>query len=368
MRIHPMLRAGGLLVTAGALAVAGSVGPAGAVDDTQPAPCQDLPFKDPAGDMANHLQDPTGAKTDSSDITAGFLQHTPSKGKDATTYNIVVKNLEKTVPDTFTTMSWTSYYTTGEGSIRFVKAWLDFAGGEAYEYGVFTPDPTGELPLTGVSQTQGQTTGKLFEGANGVIQVVVPEAHGKIGDTFQELYSASGIGKTLPASPSAPNRGLSAQLDLAPDEGAAAGKSWTVSTCPSGQAQTPVGGLPPAPVDTPPTTEPGTSAPAQSQPQPAQAAPGTRALPVTLVTKAVAAKKVKRSLALRLRSSEAVTNLGAQLRRGNAVVGRGKLAKLSGTGTLKLAVKKLKKGTYTLDLAGDTASGRAIGSIALKVR
>jgi hypothetical protein len=73
---------------------------------------------------------------------------------------------------------------------------------------------------------------------------------------------------------------------------------------------------------------------------------------------------------VKLKSTEAITKLGAQLLKGKKVVGTGKLASLNGTGTLKLKLRsKLKKGSYVLNLVGNRASGeRATAAFKLKAR
>src|SRR5919107_263052 len=110
----------------------------------------------------------------------------------------------------------------------------------------------------------------------------------------------------------------------------------------------------PSPPPPPPTLSPTTSAGTTS---PGTAAAIPRPLPVKLLTKSVRAKKVKKTLKVKLRSSEQVTSLAAQLRKGTKRLGTGKLRQLNGAATLKLKVKKLKKGTYVLDLVGNDASG-----------
>jgi methionine-rich copper-binding protein CopC len=78
----------------------------------------------------------------------------------------------------------------------------------------------------------------------------------------------------------------------------------------------------------------------------------------------------KKTLSLKLTSSEKVTGLVAQLRSKTKTVAKGKLASISGKATLKLKLaKKLKKGKYTLDLVGKDAAGQQRStSAALTVR
>lgn len=320
-----------------------------AVDDTKPVACNGLTFKDPSSDQAN-TQVPADQMTPATEMTGGFIKYDASKGAEATTYNLIVKDLTRTVPSGWTSVSWNAYFTTPDGTIRFVRTLVDFAGGETHEYGSFTPNPTG-VGLTGVSQLEGDTQGKLFEGPDGVVQLVIPAEFAPAGTKLETLYASSGQGRTLPGSVDSPSRGLSSVMDTAPDDGADAGVSTTVAPCE---------GAEPGPTPTPTPGGGGTPPPGS----------GNSELPVTLVTKAVKAKKAKKRLKLKLRSSEKVTNLGAQLRKGTKVAGTGKLAALDGTGTLTLKLKKrLKKGKYVLDLAGNDAAGkRLLAGARLKVK
>ena len=89
-----------------------------------------------------------------------------------------------------------------------------------------------------------------------------------------------------------------------------------------------------------------------------------------LLTKSVGKKKATKKITLRVKSSEKITGLDAQLRKGSSVVAKGKLGQLLGKKNLVLKVtKKLRKGGYVLDLAGKDSSGaRLIASYALKVK
>jgi len=91
---------------------------------------------------------------------------------------------------------------------------------------------------------------------------------------------------------------------------------------------------------------------------------------VQLLTKSVGKKKATKKITLRVKSSEKITGLDAQLRKGSSVVAKGKLGQLLGKKNLVLKVtKKLRKGGYVLDLAGKDSSGaRLIASYALKVK
>jgi hypothetical protein len=341
-------------LVAGALAAALVTVPALAVDDTKPEACNGLAFKDPGADQAN-TQVPAGDRTTSTEMTGGFIKHDPVKAAEATTYNVVVSDLKAAVPTGYTTISWNMYYTTADGTQRFVRALHDFGGETVYEYGSFTPNPAG-VGLTGVSTYEGDTTGKLHEGPAGVVQIVIPAEHAAPGAKLDELFANSGQGRTLPGSVQSPSRGLSSVMDTAPNDGAEAGVSATVTSCQDGAAV-----ALPDPVATAPA--PGTTTTTTGP------ASGSRALPATLVTKSVKAKQAKKTLKLKLRSSERLTSIDAQLRKGTKVLGKGRLRALDGTATLKLKVKKLKQGKYTLDLAGVDASGkRLLTAAALKVK
>jgi hypothetical protein len=245
-----------------------------------------------------------------------------------------------------------SYYRTPDDTLHFVRAITDFTGATVFEYGSFTPNPTG-VGLTGVSVYEGNTTGKLFEGAEGVVQVVIPADQAPVGTKLTTLYTSATQGRTLPTAFPGYFRGLSSVLDTAPDDAPdTAPGTFTVGPC----AEAPPG--------------PNTGSQGGTAGQTVSSTP----LPVTLVTKSAKAakkgKKSSKSLSLKLKSSEAITNLGAQLVKGKKVYGTGKLASLNGTGTLKLKLKsKLKKGSYTLDLVGNRASGeRATAAYKLKAK
>jgi hypothetical protein len=320
-----------------------------AADDTKPAPCgEQLAYKDPASDRV--ADETVIQSTDSSEILRGFLRYDPAKGPDALTFNVVVKNLKAEVPSGATTLSWVSYYRTPDDVLHFVRAILDFTGAVVYEYGNFTPNPTGQV-LTGVSVYEGTTNGKLFEGPEGIVQLVIPGAQAPVGTKLTTLYTSATQGRTLPtAFPPQVSRGVSSVIDTAPDDAPdTAPGTFTVGPC--------------AEAPSAPATTPGSGT----------AGDQSATLPVSLVTKSAnaASKKSKsKTLSLKLKSSEEVTSLGAQLVKGKQVYGTGKLAKLNGTGTLKLKLKKkLKKGSYTLNLVGNRASGeRATVAFKLKAK
>jgi hypothetical protein len=196
-----------------------------------------------------------------------------------------------------------------------------------------------------------------------VISIVVPKAAGaELGKELKTPFAVGSASKqVLVGAVPSPTRGLSTVIDTAPDTGApgVGGKLWKVGPCPADGAVPPGSSPPPSGVPTaPPSSEP------QPQPQsgPAPAA-GTQEqssgpLPVKVLTKKARQLKKGKTLVLKLSSSEPVTKLAAQLRKGTKVIAKGKLARISGNGKLKLKLKsKLGKGKYVLDLAGSDARG-----------
>jgi hypothetical protein len=343
--------------------------------DPAPVPCTALAYKDVKGDPANLAAVP---EVDNAAVDAinAFVRHDPAKGADATTYNLVVDNLTLAIPGGYTTRTWSLYYDV-DGTTRFVRAIADFTGAVVYEYGNFTPldDPS---PLAGLTLYEGNTKGTMFEGPNGVVSIVVPpEVGGGAGKAWTAMYASTGQGKTLPtAFPPQGTRGLFQVMDTAPDDGAAAGGKYTVSPCVA-NAAAPTGGgtnlgtgsgagtgtgTGTGPI--PGGEDPGSSG-STGEPN-GVSGEGPAPLPVK-VSGSVKRPKGK-SLSIKLTSTEELTSLGARLRKGSKTVGSGKLAKLARKGTLKIKLsKKLKKGSYVLDLVGNRASGQR-GAAALKVK
>jgi hypothetical protein len=136
------------------------------------------------------------------------------------------------VPSTYTQQSWTGYFLTPDGVANFVRATRDLTGAVVYEWGA----PDNSLMVTSRSAVKGTTTGRLFGGPNGVIQIDIPADLAKAGTTLTQLYAQSAQTRTsLPtAVPSLVSRGLTFILDTGPDEapGGAEG-SFTVAPCPT---------------------------------------------------------------------------------------------------------------------------------------
>lgn len=125
-------------------------------------------------------------------------------------------------------------------------------------------------------------------------------------------------------------------------------------------------GAPPASGGTPNSTSPPAPAPT---PEPtggeggSKPAPASPAAVLTLNTKKLSARKVKKAPKLSVSTSSPVTEFTAQLKKGKKTLGTAKLAKLEKSATVKVKLKKgLKKGSYTVVLRGKDSQGRIVGS------
>jgi hypothetical protein len=337
---HPLRRA--LLL---ALAVAGTYAlvasfavPARALDDTKPTPtCAGMDFTDPKGDAAiDFVGLGIGAMSapDNLDITGGFFKYdADSTGTASLTANIQVSNLSKEIPTAADASSWTFRWTVA-GTVYYLLAEVGSDGTPTFEYGT----------VDGVQLTKaGNTKGKFFEGVDGVIQIAVPQAGTKATD---------GAKLTTPYTTASATYGPGPSLLITADNGpdSQAGKTYEVAQCPS--------------IATPSTSTPGTGT---------ETTPGTSSgvLPVTLLTSSARASKAKKgkSLSFKLKSTEEITGVTAKLKKGSTFYGTANLAKVNGSATLKMKLKKaLKKGTYKLNLTGSTAAGKGKATFSIKVK
>jgi hypothetical protein len=156
----------------------------------KPVPCGDQYIYDDAGDA---YFDPTGLQTSSSkklghaagdnaDMTSFFFTY----GKDARGFpavfaNVKVVNLTRTPPaltDSQGGLFWDVVY-LWNGTTRYVRARLDPLDA-TMSYSSGTIDPA-----KGTYSGGGTTTGTLFEGKGGVVQIRVPPgAGGRLGETL----------------------------------------------------------------------------------------------------------------------------------------------------------------------------------------
>jgi hypothetical protein len=284
----------GLLV----LLLAATATSVGAQTTPKPAPgCGGVSTTDPAGDQTGLTVSPG----DNYDLRSMFFLTEGNK----VTANLGIANLSKTVPTGATDVSWYVQWTAGDAT-PFVKAGVDTKGNVTFAYGTLA---------NGIFSEEGETSGKFYEGADGVISIVIPGntiTGKKIEGPSAGSYSAQNVPMV---------GGRLEQADAAPDSGT--GKDYNAVPC----------------------AEP-----------PTQAAPP---LAITLTTKSASRKKAKKSVAVKLTATEAVTGLSAALVKGSKTYAKGKLATVDGAATLKLKVKhKLKTGSYSLKLQGTDGAGQ----------
>ena len=294
--------------------------------------------KDGPADATDPAADPA---PDETEIENAWLQYDTRP-----TMNIQIKNLTGTVPPPATSVTYNAVFGgVTSGVTNFVRAHIDFTGTPVFEYGHTEP-----LATSTRYAYDGPTEGELFTGEHGVAQIVIPpEGGGKPGTKLQGVTAQTQLGRTtvVPGAASqSPSRGLSFQND-----DVALG-NWTVGPCEPGTAPT---------TTTPTTTTPTTTTPATQQAGP---------LPVRLAKKSIKKAKKGKTVKVKLRSSEPLTNVGVRIAKGAKAYGTGKLAKLGSTGTVKVKLTKaLKKGTYSFDVAGTDSKGqRRVGSLKLKVK
>jgi hypothetical protein len=347
-----------LAAVAASLAVAGTTLPAGAqTTQPQPSSCAGVTFTDPAGDqqvaaakVAGQSIGPPQKAGDNLDLIKGFLRYGPNaKGVNVMTGHLIVTNLSKTVEPNFDTNVWI-WYMTVEDTEHFVRLTIDKSGKELYEYGTFAANQ---------NTIVGTTTGKLYEGANGMIEMVIPaEKMGIAGKTVESPYGDARVG----------GAGFIFPVDIGPDTNTE-GKNFKVTPCAEGGAPTQAE---PGPTPPPGTSGGGTTGGGggggATTPGAGQPAPVT----FTVTVPKLKAKKVNKTkkIVVTVKSSGKVTGLTASLLKGKKTLGSGKLAALDGQAKVSLKVKKkLKKGAYTLKLAAKDASGRATtGTVQVPVR
>jgi hypothetical protein len=289
MRVRLILAALLLALTASAV---------GAQTPAKPEPgCGGISANDAAGDQAGL----TVAAGDNYDLRSVFFLTEGNK----VTANLGVANLSKTVPTGATDVAWYVQWTSGDAT-RFVKANADMKGNVTFAYGTLANN---------IFSEEGETSGRFFEGKDGVISIVVPSntiTGKKLDGPIAGSYSAQnvpGVGGRLEQADAAPDSGMGKDYNAIPCEG------------------------------------PATSA--------------TSPLAITLQTKSASRRKAKKSVAVKLTATEAVTGLSATLVKGAKTYAKGKLAQLEGAGRLKLKIKrKLSKGTYSLQLQGTDAAGQ----------
>ena len=317
------------LAAAALLAAAMTVSPAGAQAPAGPG-CFGYLFKDKAGDAVS--ASPTGTNAgnpspENLDLIEGWVD---VKGGVSSVF-IRVKDLHKTPPSGTTAIMWQANYSGKAGTAAWVRALTDFSGIVTYDYGGVQDTPA--IPF---NVRAGGTTGAFNEGPNGVVQIDFPEAVEPKGTTLKafNIVGSEAI-QVLPGAAPTPVKGGS----VYEDDAASGGKNTFT-----------IGGACPAEAPAAPAASEATASP-----RPAQNAEAP--LPVKVTTTKFKASKVKKGMSLKLTSTEPLTQLAAQIKKGRKVFGKGRLAKLDGKGTLKLKAKGLRKGAYTLDLVGTDGTG-----------
>ena len=261
---------------------------------------------------------------------------TDSSGENVLTANIQVSSLDETLEAGaywhILRLSWTSGSTRQYVRAAISSRTMPYSSGEVfYSYGV-EGDPSARRA----------TTGRMLLGRDGIIEIVVSVS--ELGLAGKRLTDPQAVTEIVFGDPLHTYPPVVA--DRAP--GDAGGKPFDVVPC--------------AQQSTPAAPQPTTAA--------GQAAGGPR-LNVEVIAGKLSAGKIsrRRSFAIGLRAGEKTTGLRARLSRGRKLVATGRLASISGKGTVRLRLesKSVKAGSYTLQLTGRTAAGEAASGRA-KVR
>jgi hypothetical protein len=341
-----------LLATSLAAVLALPVASAPAADPIPTPDCHGISITDKQGDSINSL-DNANAGSPSSDLIAGWITYDGTSAEKAQA-NIQVDNLTVgEVDPPYVAVSWELAFSTPAGP-RYVRAYEDVSGSVKYNWGeprAVTDDQT--APRVG-----GDTTGKLFPGKGGVIQIDMPlkELGATPGSTLKGLALEVRQWASLPAA--VPSTGLPL-FSPAPIYDTAAGKSYILGPCGATPAPGAPGG-PPAPAPSTTTTAPPTAQPA--------------AFDVKVTVPKLSAKKLAKAKKFTIKLKGNATGLTAVVRKGadraGKALGSGKLATLKGSGKLTLKLKgKLKKGSYVLSVTGKNAQGQtAEGAVKITVK
>jgi hypothetical protein len=330
---------------AATLAAAALAAPAASAAD-KPVPCSGkLLVTDPAGDQKvgfiGLVESPMAAGPNT-DYTGLFINN---NGK--VTANLVISDLSTKVPADATAIVYRMNFDVGDAAY-YVQAIIDSAGTVTYTYGNLD---------TATAVKDGDTTGALFEGKDGVITIDMPATHG--GKPGTKLAGINAF--------SAYVRGrANTQTDEAPDENGEA--AYNGAPCPGGTTAPSAGGGGSTGGG---STGGGSTGGGSTQP-PAPGPSSTATAPLKIKAaparlKLAKARKAKK-LTFKLSSQEDLTNVAAAFKQGQKVLGSGKLARLARTGklTLRLKGKLKKKGSYTLVLTGRRADG-STGTVQLKI-
>lgn len=241
----------------------------------EPTSCAGVAFTDAAGDHT--------ATRENLDLKAGFFRYvTNSAGENVLTANLQVTNLDETLQPRAHFHSWTFRWTSGT-TRQYVRAILHSRNGVSFSH-----------RTEGVDGPPGGTTGRLFSGKDGIIEIVVPVAKlGLAGKRLTDLHAFSEVAYSDPL------HYYVLPADRAPDS-QTGGKPFEVVPC----------------------AQQATATAPQPTTAPAQAA-GPPRLDVKVLAGKLSARKVnqRRSFSIRLRASEKTTALQARLQRGRLLAG-----------------------------------------------
>jgi len=292
-------------------AVAGAIAalPASGQDAKPQVGCAGLTFTDKTGDSS-------GASN--TDVIAGWFTNTA----DGLFANIQVANLDKTVSDGSTGSNWYFQWELA-GAVRYVSVALD-GGAFTYEYGTLANQ---------AYSGEGSTTGKAYEGKDGIFSIKVPSAVAPAGKTLTNPYVHVGTSLSVAGT------GLVSGADDGPDT--AKGNNYVVGGCEDGAAAT----TPPPVTSTPSSTTPPASG-----------------LGLTVSPGKVSAKAAKKGIKFTLKAQAPLTKVSLSLATSKKkVVAKASVAKVSGKATVTLKPKStLKPGRYTLSIKATNADGAKV--------
>jgi hypothetical protein len=354
----------------------GTVAPAGAEDPVSaPTACGQI-REDKAGDQVIYPTPFVGLTAqamkgpDNMDARRyWFALDKTADGKPRVTVNIQVTNLNNDVaPEVRLGNVRYMVEMTTTGDVGWVAAFnkkgtWSFAYGAAQRVPASVPQAGG----TSVLLMETATTGRLFPGPDGVIQIDVPLDPALIRDglvfkgSYLDIY---------------PDSGNSYYSDRLPDDGVAAdmkATECTVAPTPSPEATPTASAEPTAtPPSDPPQQAPQPRPAPQPQPAPHQSVarqPLTK-LPIKAAASLGSATKARKGVRVKVSSTRTITDLVVQVRKGKTVIAAGRMKRLNGTASLQLKVKtgRLKAGKYRLEAIGlvDGESLRYSRAVGLK--
>lgn len=290
--------------------------------------CAGLSFADARGDST---EDAFGlgfgpAGPPRTDLVAGWLREDGGR----LTANLQVADLSAAPPAGGGSSAWTFNWFAGAQRF-YVQAEVDANGTRSFSYGTYDESSASFRP-----EMNSPIEGEFFEGANGVVQVVLPARHAQGGLVLERPFAetAQVVG------------GSRAVADRAPDGGE--GEGYRVGGCLEG--------------------------PTPSAPKPPAAKPKAETLPLRAANVVGSAKKAskRRSLGFKVRGLKTITGLKVRLvTTKGRVLAAGGLRRLKGISALKLDLRKsvrLREGFYLLRASGNVGKRplRAVLKVAVR--